>query len=246
MNVGYVLDLGKSQQVKRLELVTKTPGFTIARATARAAASRPRRPTTRPGSCSARPARSTRSRHRRGAPAVAPAKDDKAGDTRLRLDLAADDEIFRHVAAVVSPRRRPRGRRSASARSGCFSNPRGLAAATDHAPAREESGSAMSTATMKTSEGDDHARALRRGRAEDRRRTSRKLARRRLLRRPQVPPRHPGLRRPRRLPARHRHRRPWLHHQVRSDRQPPPAPARGAVDGTRGSQHRRVAVLHRA
>ena len=102
MNVGYVLDLGKSQPIKRLELVTKTPGFTI-RVLGAAAASRRPSPTTpawvvlgEAGSVDAKPATGA------AAPAVAPAKDDKAGDTRLRLDLAADDEIFRHVLLWVS------------------------------------------------------------------------------------------------------------------------------------------------
>ena len=102
MNVGYVLDLGKSQQIKRLELVTKTPGFTI-----RVLGARGGKPPAKSddaawvvlgeaGSVDAKPGTGA------AAPAVAPAKDDKAGDTRLRLDLAADDEIFRHVLLWVS------------------------------------------------------------------------------------------------------------------------------------------------
>jgi hypothetical protein len=102
MNVGYVLDLGKSQQVKRLELVTRTPGFTI-----RVLGARGGKPPAasddaawvvlgEAGSVDAKPATGA------AAPAVAPAEDDKPGDRRLKLDLAANDEIFRHVLLWVS------------------------------------------------------------------------------------------------------------------------------------------------
>jgi hypothetical protein len=102
MNVGYVLDLGKSQQVKRLELVTKTPGFTI-----RVLGARGGKPPAKSddadwvvlgeaGSVDAKPATGA------AAPAVAPAENDKPGDRRLKLELAAEDEIVRHILLWVS------------------------------------------------------------------------------------------------------------------------------------------------
>ena len=102
MNVGYRLDLGKSMPVERLELVTKTPGFTI-----RVLGARGGKPPAKSddadwvvlgeaGSVDAKPATGA------NAPAVAPAKDDEPGDTRLRLDLAAEGEIYRHVLLWVS------------------------------------------------------------------------------------------------------------------------------------------------
>lgn len=102
MNVGYLLDLGKSMPLKRLEIVTKTPGFTI-----RVLGARGGKPPAKSddaawvvlgeaGSVDAKPATGA------AAPAVAPDKDDKPGDTRLGLDLAAENEIFRHVLLWVS------------------------------------------------------------------------------------------------------------------------------------------------
>ena len=102
MNVGYVARPRQVAAVKRLELVTKTPGFTI-----RVLGARGGKPPAKiddadwvvlgeAGSVDAKPATGA------AAPAVAPAKDDKPGDTRLRLDLAAEDEIFRHVLLWVS------------------------------------------------------------------------------------------------------------------------------------------------
>ena len=65
-----------------------------------------------------------------------------------------------------------------------------------------------------------------------------------VLRRPHVPPGHPRLHDPGRLPARHRHRRPRLHLQGRA---PPRAGLRQALparDGQRRPRHQRLAVLH--
>ena len=65
-----------------------------------------------------------------------------------------------------------------------------------------------------------------------------------VLRRPHLPPGHPRLHDPGRLPARHRHRRPGLHLQGRA---PPRAGLRQALparDGQRRPRHQRLAVLH--
>ena len=71
----------------------------------------------------------------------------------------------------------------------------------------------------------------------------RKLVRRRLLRRPHLPPRDPGLHGPGRLPRGNRHRRPRLHLRGRVQR--PQGRARRAGDGQRRPEHERLAVLHR-
>ena len=100
----------------------------------------------------------------------------------------------------------------------------------------------MSNATMTTSEGDIVLELF----DEDAPKTVEQLqgARRQgLLRRADLPPHHPGLHDPGRLPAGHRHRRPRLH--VRGRVQRPQGRPRRARHGQRRAEHQRLAVLHR-
>ena len=93
----------------------------------------------------------------------------------------------------------------------------------------------MSHATMKTSEGAIVFELF----DEDAPKTVenfKKLAGRRLLRRAELPPHHPRLHDPGRLPAGHRHRRPGLH--VRGRVQRPQGRPRRARDGQRRARTR--------
>ncbi|CAA9510449.1 MAG: Peptidyl-prolyl cis-trans isomerase, partial [uncultured Solirubrobacteraceae bacterium] len=85
-------------------------------------------------------------------------------------------------------------------------------------------------------------RALRRRRARDRRELQ-EARDRRLLRRPDVSPRHQGLHDPGRVSGGHRHR--WTRLSVRRRVQRPQDRPWRARDGERGAEHQRLAVLHR-